>query len=74
VDIFARGAPHLDSKLVVFRAQRDGLPGYLQVDTHMGWQPLAKQVVAHAVDATHLEVVRPPHVAEVARAILAELG
>jgi len=50
------------------------LPGYLHVDPHMGWQPLATQVVAHVIDSTHLEVVRPPHVAEVARAILAELA
>ena len=75
VDLFAMDAPYLDAKLLVFRASRDdNQPAFIQVDMHMGWQRLAKRVIAQIIDSDHLGIVRPPHVAEVARTIMAELA
>ena len=74
VDAFAMDAPYLDAKLLVFRARQDNLPDFIKVDMYMGWQRLAKRVVAQSINANHLGIVRPPHVAEVAQTIMAELS
>lgn len=65
--IFERGAWGLRAHLLVFRARQRNEPAWMRIREDFGWQGRAARLSLFDVEAGHLEIVRPPHVAEVTR-------
>jgi len=59
----------LATRVLVVRAVDPPPPGWQQVDLDQGWRGRAAQVIYHDIRATHLGVLRMPHVRSLAKAI-----
>jgi len=58
------------------RAMQEASPAWRTVDPYQGWANRAKEIVVHDIPASHLGVLREPHVQSLASAIahIATLG
>ncbi len=66
--------PYLDAPLLVFRATRVEEPAGQTTDPDCGWVGLARSVQPYEIESEHLNIVRWPHAATVARVITGGLG
>ena len=66
---FERSTGFLDAEVLVFRATVGPTVPGVQVAEHCGFRGMARDVVARALPADHLGLLRPPHVEAVARAL-----
>jgi thioesterase domain-containing protein len=66
--------PWLDGHLISFQALKNGLPVWDHVSPDLGWSFRARSTEFLSIPSDHLEIVRPPHVAGVAKVINRELG
>jgi len=66
--------PYLDAPLLVFRATRVEEPSGQTTDPDCGWIGLARSVKSHDIESEHLNIVRWPHAATVARIIMSKLA
>jgi thioesterase domain-containing protein/acyl carrier protein len=69
VERFAANITPIAGRLLVIRALEDRYPDWVRVEPHLGWQGLSGDLVTRDVPATHLGLLRDPHVQVVARAI-----
>jgi amino acid adenylation domain-containing protein len=72
--VFERGAWGLRAHLLVFRARQRNEDPWLRIREDFGWKGRAVRLSLFDVDAGHLEIVRPPHVAEVTRVLAAAMA
>ena len=66
--------PYLDAPLLVFRATRVREPAGQTTDPDCGWVGFARSVQPYEIESEHLNIVRWPHAATVARVIAGRLG
>ena len=69
VNRFAANVSGIAGRLLVIRALENDYPRWVQVAPHLGWEGLADDLRTYDVPATHLGLLRDPHVDVVARAI-----
>jgi len=69
VNRFAANVTGIAGRLLVIRALENDYPSWVQVEPHLGWEGLADDLRTYDVPATHLGLLRDPHVDVVARAI-----
>jgi amino acid adenylation domain-containing protein len=63
----------LHGRLLVFRATGAHVPEWVSIAPDLGWGSWASQVDVHDVASDHLDIVRAPHVFQVARVLGAAL-
>lgn len=71
---FSAAEGRINSKVLVFRAVRNDVPEWLEVDPDMGWGGKARSLRAFTIDSEHLTIVRPPHATEVATILMREMA
>ena len=69
VNRFAGNVTGIAGRLVVIRSLQNDYPSWVRVEPHLGWEGLADDLRTYDVPATHLGLLRDPHVDVVARAI-----
>ncbi|MDB4989435.1 MAG: Peptide synthetase, partial [Myxococcaceae bacterium] len=73
VQRFAVQARPLDGALLVVRASAEPTPSWQHVAPELGWRELAQRVPVLDIPATHLEILREPHVRALALAVSHEI-
>jgi len=66
---FAASITGIAGRLLVIRALENDYPSWVRVQPHLGWEGLADDLWTYDVPATHLGLLRDPHVEVVARAV-----
>jgi amino acid adenylation domain-containing protein len=69
VDRYASKITRIGGRLLVFRALVQELPVGMEFVPHLGWDGLSDSMFTCDVDATHLGILKDPHVQAVAKAI-----
>jgi amino acid adenylation domain-containing protein len=69
VSRFAASVTGISARLLVIRALENDYPSWVRVEPHLGWEGLADDLRTYDVRATHLGLLRDPHVELLARAI-----
>jgi len=69
VNRFAADVTGISGRLLVVRALESDQPPWVRVEPHLGWEGLSDDLRTYDVPATHLGLLRDPHVDVVARAI-----
>ncbi|MDB4973910.1 MAG: hypothetical protein JWN48_2251 [Myxococcaceae bacterium] len=73
VQDFAAQQTQLASALLIVRASAEPMPPWVQIDGDLGWSRHSARVLTLDIPATHLDILRAPHVQVLAHAISREL-
>jgi thioesterase domain-containing protein/acyl carrier protein len=74
VERFASHASKLEANLLVVRATGESPPPWLDIASDQGWGDRAERVFVHDIPATHIGILREPHVRSLAEAVAAAMG
>jgi amino acid adenylation domain-containing protein len=66
---FASTISGIAGQLLIIRATAESQPSWMEVSADLGWTGLSDRLTVRDVAATHMELLRRPHVREVAGAI-----
>jgi thioesterase domain-containing protein len=66
---FASTITGISAQLLIIRATAESQPTWMEVSADLGWTGLSDRLITRDVAATHMELLRDPHVLEVAGAM-----
>jgi amino acid adenylation domain-containing protein len=66
---FAATVGGIAGRLLVVRAVAESQPTWMELAPHLGWRGLAEHLITRDVAATHIDLLREPHVRKVALAM-----
>jgi thioesterase domain-containing protein len=61
----------LRGPILVIRAAQEWVPPWMTIEPEQGWRGRSARVVVRAIPASHVDILREPHVRSLAEAIVA---